>query len=451
MEEGRDVFEVIFRAQPSGIPPAEPGLPMLVASPVPWSLLADRVRKENPRLDGARAGAAAPGRGGLARTPIPEAQALALNITHPWTSVFHLIWRLRRIAERRIVQYGKMYDPLWSRSTYDATRSLRAPCPRPGLTDLQGASIDATTARLRVAYQWPMGEYPPIPTAWDACCSVCRSAAYLTADFIARLGGGGGWPQTPNPGLCTCQQGGVVYGLEKPKNGWSSKPADNWPYFLYQDPGFWLAVLLEERLGSGTAAADRLWERIEQYPLRTHLAHGNESLELKLGALALYGGQIVFRNLYELLHELITGPDGPEIAGSVGASTLEAGLLRVRDTITSGQRNGWYGLSAVGSTPYPFDDLMDIRNRTCAAPNAEFESWAGGVYVGPDGDPLPDGYRLPDDTVIDTALAPPTSYRLRAAVPGWAIGVGGVALAATAGILWYRRRRRRTEARGRRR
>ncbi len=401
-----------------------PALLDLLAGPIPWPIIGARILKFNPTLSPEQlvgAEDASEARGGLAMTsilnPVHGAVALDLDVRNPWTSIVHLVARLRGFTDYRLARYANLWKEVFSSETFDGWPHVFAPCIHfADQTLYQQASITAGQAGLHVLHQWPFyqdgtimyhqGGY--VDRGWDRfyhgplsqqCCSNCSNNASFNLTGITA-----GMPvlamrQWKN----YCQCGGFLDQLRSEMLSrialLYNQPAPvDWPRHLLQDPGFWVLVLAEESLSS--AAMNWLWSLLLDGGLPKLLGNDDAATALSAGMLMAHGGQVLGRNLYATLVDRLESHDGPVPGIGVSVpdiiSQLESAAQIVFDA---------YAVEPAGIPRIPFFDVSQPAGPTAwinslnastfrGSRSSTFLNWLGGVHIEVPS-PIPPGVKPP--------------------------------------------------------
>lgn len=382
--------------------PITQDLVLRTCGPIPWKIIAARILKLNPSLSTQpKLG----GIGGLAMTSIADAFSLDLDLRHPWTSVFHLITRLRGFARRRLAAYVALWDEVYSAQAKSGSwPHVWAPCihfdtsQEEWLVFYQDQSFAAGQAGLHPVHQYPFDQghlvqYPENirSQGWNRfyhgpdsrkCCADCTNTdpLNLTTGLSATLHGVSDY--------CRCgsyysqfltsftSRVAILYSQPRPPG---------WPNVLLRDPGFWALILLEERLP--LAVMNRLWQALLDGGIPKLLGRGDPALNYAIGTMMAHGGQVLVRNLLEAALQAVADR-GDEIAGDdASAADIQSQMLEVARILADAgiaQPTGspLLGLAEVlGLGGYQPEQLPLVQHQTTAGLTTAARNWAGMLHI----------------------------------------------------------------------
>lgn len=362
---------------------------------VPLSLLMERIWRDNcplctefdrlsPEFRQPVAGAGYVG--GVAMLPVDYAREQGLDPRDAWTSVYMLATRLRDVAETR----ARQYSSLWEEAN---CQPVRIDAMTRGVGEYAEGEVD----RMVEAIFYTHGD-----VGWRAISQGTITDRYTHSE----------------PGIAgreipakVCFDGGVPCDVGVPGCHALARynaSFDNY-YGVFNDLGFWKAVLLEERVvspfrgaeASRKAIMDRLWDEFLRGGLAAFLSDREGGTEV--AALLWYYGLVFTVSAFAWMQDVVLrynqyAPDVRERLGlsPTDISTLRGDLAAVneiaggaefsdeRPTWGLGGAYTWAQPDWVGKDAWnPADVSVELLRTSTIGWSAETDRWAGGLYQTP--------------------------------------------------------------------
>ena len=321
--------------------------------------------------------------GGVAMLPVDYAREQGLDPRDAWTSVYMLAVRLRDIAEARVRQYSGLWE--------DANcRDIRIDAMTRGVAEYAENDVD----RMVPGIFYTHGN-----VGWRAI-----SQGTVTDREIDSERG------EPFPSK-VCFDGGVPADVGVPGYHALARynaSSDNY-YGVYNDLGFWKAVLLEERVttpfrgveDSRKALMDRLWDEFLRGGLAAFLTDREGGEEV--AALLWYYGLVFTVSAFAWMQDVVLRYNEyvPDVRARLGFSPADISMLRGHLTAVNEIAGGteftaeqptwglggaytWQQPDWVGKDSFnPAAVSVELLRASTAGWSAETDRWAGGLYQTP--------------------------------------------------------------------